>query len=203
MVIGVAEDTGGEAAAGQFIDAVASTYVHVIDEAHVISSLYNLVNVPSTVWIDERGQVVRIDEGSYAAKHALPGIAFGRDDYVTLVRDWVANGADSAFVKARSARQHLRVQTDDECLAEANFNLGVYFQRRKQRDKASFYMQAAARLKPDSWNYHRQDWIFDGEDAARSRWQKRRASRAEHDYYQPIVGLDNGKLDNGKLDNGK
>ncbi len=190
MVIGVAEDTGGEAAAGQFIDAANSTYVQLIDESHTISSLYNLVNVPSTVWIDEQQQIVRIDEGSYAEKHEMPGISFGRDDYVTLVRDWMEKGADSAYVKDPLAQQHLRVPTQDEGLAEANFKLGVYFQQRGQRAKATQYMDEAGRLNPASWNYHRQNWIFDGEDQARSNWQQRVAARAGNHYYQPIAGVD-------------
>jgi len=186
----VAEDTGGEAAAGQFIDAANTTYVQVIDAAHRISAMYNLVNVPSTVWIDERRQIVRIDEGSYAQKHELPGISFGRDDYVTMVRDWVANGADSVYAKDTAAKQHLRVPTDAEGLAEANFNLGVYFQQSNHREKAEYYMSEAGRLNPDSWNYHRQNWIFDGEDKARSNWQQRVAARAGTHYYRPIAGLD-------------
>jgi hypothetical protein len=190
MVIGVAEDTGGEAAAGEFIDAANSTYVHIIDPAHTISALYNLVNVPSTVWIDEQGQVVRVDEGSYAAKHEMPGISFGRDDYINLVRDWVEKGSDSQYVKDNKARQHLRVETADEALAEANFNLGVYFQQAGERDKASSYMQTAAKLNPDSWNYHRQDWIFDGVESASNNWRKRVGERGFENYYKPMVGVD-------------
>ena len=57
-----------------------------MDEAHTISSLYNLVNVPSAVWIDEHGRVRRIDEGSYATVHDLNGFKFGREDYAPMVR---------------------------------------------------------------------------------------------------------------------
>ena len=59
VLICVAEDTGGEAAAGPIFDAAAPTYVQGIDENHLISSLFNFVNVPSAVWIDEEGRIVR------------------------------------------------------------------------------------------------------------------------------------------------
>ena len=120
----------------------------------------------------------------------MPGISFGRDDYVTLVRDWMEKGADSSYVKDPLAQQHLRVPTQDEGLAEANFKLGVYFQQRGQRAKATQYMDEAGRLNPASWNYHRQNWIFEGEDQARSNWQQRVAARAGYHYYQPIAGVD-------------
>lgn len=190
MVIAAAQDTGGEAAAGEFIDMANTTYVNVIDQAHTISSLYNLVNVPSAVWIDEQGQIVRIDEGTYADKHNLSGFEFGRDDYGDLVRDWVLNGADSEHVKRPDARQHLRQATEAEALAQANFKLGVYFQQQGERARAIDYFDAAATLNPDSWNYHRQNWIFDGEDAARENWRERVQARADKAYYQPIAGLD-------------
>ena len=69
VVIAAAQDTGGEAVARQWYDRAKADFVTLVDENHTISSLYNLVNVPSAVWIDETGQVIRIDEGAYAETH--------------------------------------------------------------------------------------------------------------------------------------
>ena len=84
-IICVAEDTGGEAAAGPIFDAAAPTYIQVIDEDHLVSSAFNFVNVPSAAWIDESGRIVRIDEGTYAKLHELSNgeqsITFGVDSY--------------------------------------------------------------------------------------------------------------------------
>ena len=76
-IISAAQDTGGEAAAGPIFDAAGVTYTAIIDTKHTISTLYNLVNVPSGVMIDEQGRVVRINEGSYAQKHRI-GVQFFR-----------------------------------------------------------------------------------------------------------------------------
>ena len=61
-LISVAEDTGGEPAAGPIFDAAHVSYVTIIDPDHQISA-FNFVNVPSAVWIDEEGRVVRITRG--------------------------------------------------------------------------------------------------------------------------------------------
>jgi len=99
-IISVAQDTGGEEAAGYIFDDANVSYTAIIDVNHQISSLYNLVNVPSGVWIDEQGKIMRINEGTYAKEH-MNG-AWGTNDYVPIVRDWVAKGADSEHVWDRS-----------------------------------------------------------------------------------------------------
>ena len=63
-IISAAQDTGGEAAAGKIFEDANVTYASIIDVDHAISSLYNLVNVPSAVWVDEEGRIVRINEGT-------------------------------------------------------------------------------------------------------------------------------------------
>ena len=45
-IISVAQDTGGEEAAGYIFDDANVSYTAIIDVNHQISSLYNLVNVP-------------------------------------------------------------------------------------------------------------------------------------------------------------
>ena len=72
-----------------------ATYTTLIDTTHKISSLFNLVNVPSGIWVDENGQIVRINEGTYAELHKLGNFEFGTDEYTPAVRDWAINGADS------------------------------------------------------------------------------------------------------------
>ena len=86
------------------------------------------VNVPSAVWIDEEGQIVRYNEGTYAAKHKMGTFEFGRDDYLLAVRDWIENGADSKYVQATSdVSKNIIARTPDAELAEPTFKLGVYF----------------------------------------------------------------------------
>ena len=83
VIICAAEDTGGEAVAGPIFDAANPTYIQVVDEDHLISSVFNFVNVPSAAWIDEEGRIVRIDEGTYSKVHQFgegdQAFTFGTD----------------------------------------------------------------------------------------------------------------------------
>ena len=158
----------------------------LVDEQHLISSLYNLVNVPSAVWIDESGKVRRIDEGAYAVTHDLDGFRFGRDDYAPMVRDWVAAGDASEHVRGPLT---IAARTPEAARAEPAFALGVYFQSQGDEAKANEYWAMAQALNPDSWNYHRQDWAYTPEEAG-ANWQQKFQSLEGRPYYRPIEGLD-------------
>ena len=58
IIVSVAMDANVEAAR-PWVEEAAPTYVTLIDQNHLLSSLYNMVNVPQAVWIDEHGRVVR------------------------------------------------------------------------------------------------------------------------------------------------
>lgn len=161
-----------------------------MDTHHTISSLYDLVNVPSAVWIDEQGRVLRIDEGTYATTHKLGELEFGRDDYAPMVVDWVRNGADSRHLAGAATRQ-LTPKTPDQARAEPAFKLGVYFYAQGDMAKADQYWQLAQALNPDSWNYARQDWSFTP-DEADANWAAKYRTLDGKPYYKPVRGLDAG-----------
>lgn len=185
-IISAAQDTGGEAAAGPIFDAANVTYTAIIDVDHTISTLYNLVNVPSGVWIDEEGRIVRINEGTYAAKHKLGTLEFGTDEYLPAVRDWVEKGAESEYVwSPEEVSEHIIPRTAENEKAEPSFKLGVYFHQQGDEERASKYWEQAQRLNPDDWNYHRQEWSFTPEDATQ-KWYEKFQALGDKPYYQPL-----------------
>ncbi len=163
----------------------------LVDEMHRISSLYNLVNVPSAVWIDEEGRVRRIDEGAYATVHKSANFEFGRDDYAPMVADWVAKGEASEYLLP-PGKLAIAAKTAEQAKAEPAFKLGVYFQRQGNAAKADQYWAVAQQLHPDSWNYHRQDWSYTPEEAGKN-WQKKAGALGDKPYYKPIEGLDSSE----------
>ena len=186
-IISAAQDTGGEAAAGPWFDKEPLTYTCIVDETHKISTLFGFVNVPSAAWIDEEGRIVRINEGTYAGKHAIGTIKFGTEVYSAAVRDWVAKGADSEYVwTPEEVAAHLKPVTDETAKAEPLFKLGVYFQQQGNEAKATEYWEQAQALSPWNWNYHRQDWTFEGEQAAFGNWYKKTRNMGEQLYYDPL-----------------
>jgi peroxiredoxin len=185
-IISVAEDSGGEAAAGPTFDSAHVSFVTIIDPEHTISTLYNFVNVPSAAWIDEEGRVVRLNEGTYARKHSLGAINFGSDEYAPAVEDWVKNGAKSKYAWS-PAEMAKRVQprTSDEGRAQALFHLGVYFSSQKDLKKAKQYFAEAESLDPDNWNIHRQDWNLTDKKAQNRNWLTK-VTKSKKPYYAPL-----------------
>lgn len=188
MLIAVAQDTGGVAVAAPWYERAGASFVALVDETHRLSSLYELVNVPSAVWIDEAGYVRRIDEGAYATVHESDGFEFGRADYAPMVMNWVAEGEASSHLRP-AGELDLPERDADQALAEPTFRLGVYFHQRGDAARANRYWEAAQALNPESWNYARQDWSFTPEQAGEN-WQKKYQTLEGRPYYRPIEGLD-------------
>lgn len=144
------------------------------------------MNVPSAVWIDEAGKVIRIDEGAYATTHTMGTFSFGREDYAPIVRDWVKKGAASEYAQG-DVLPDLRLG-DAGAQAEAWFKLGVYFFDRGDTGRADRHWATAQQLRPDSWNYHRQDWSFTPGEAG-ANWQRKVETLGDKPYYRPVPGL--------------
>jgi tetratricopeptide (TPR) repeat protein len=124
----------------------------------VVAELYNMVNVPQAVWIDEDGKIVRPTEVSGAAiTFNIAKMRKRRAIYLDAIRDWVAKGAQSEHVfSEEQARAHLADFTPSIALAHANFHLGRYLWEHGDRDEAADFLREATDLNPDSWNFFRQ-----------------------------------------------
>jgi hypothetical protein len=193
VLICVAEDTGGEAAAGPIFDAANPTYIQIIDVNHIISSAFNFVNVPSSAWIDEEGKIVRIDEGTYSKVHAIgegeQAITFGNDVYTPALKDWVAKGADSEFVQSvTTVTDNIRDHSVDQQKADAAFRLGNLFRTHGRQEKAEHYWDLAQELNPDSINFIRQNLTLSEEGSAGETFRKVMGEYVSSgkDYYRPL-----------------
>ena len=193
VILCVAEDTGGEAAAGPIFDEAKPTYIQIIDEDHVISSAFNFVNVPSAAWIDEEGRIVRIDEGTYSKIHEIgegeQAITFGNDVYVPALKDWVEKGADSEFVQsAATVTDNIREHSVNQMKADAAFRLANLFRAHGQKEKAEHYWDLAQKLNPDSINFIRQNLTLSEEGSAGETFMKVMGDYVSSgkDYYRPL-----------------
>lgn len=193
VILCVAEDTGGEAAAGPIFDAANPTYIQIIDENHIISSAFNFVNVPSAAWIDEEGRIVRIDEGTYSKTHEIgegeQAITFGNDVYTPALKDWVEKGADSEFVQsAATVTDNIREHSADQHKADAAFRLANLFRAHGQKEKAEHYWDLAQELNPDSINFIRQNLTLSEEGSAGETFMKLMGEYVSSgkDYYRPL-----------------
>ena len=162
------------------------SYTALIDQTHLITTLFSLVNVPSAVWIDEQGRIVRINEGTYATIHKIGTTTIGTDDYMPAVKDWAENGAKSKYVwSPQEVARHIRVMTPETALADPMFKLGVYFFEQGDEVRANRYWEEAQALDPDNWNFHRQDWSFTVSERTK-KYQDKRSKLGEKPYYSPL-----------------
>ena len=67
MIVTVAMESRGADAARGPIARAKPTYTSLIDRDHLVADLYNMLNVPQAVWIDEQGLTVRPTETPGAA----------------------------------------------------------------------------------------------------------------------------------------
>ncbi len=157
--------------AEQYAGAVAPTYPCLIDEKHIVAELYDVRNVPTAVWIDEEGRIVRPAEPAGAtdgfrsmdrktftlpSEVAEAGRA-ARASYTAALGDWIENGAQSRFALSEDhARDRLSGPTATDALAAASFKLGQHLHERGKPELAKRWFDEAARLCPDRWTYFRQ-----------------------------------------------
>ena len=181
MVITVAEDTGGEAVARPWIERANAAHPSLVDQRHEVSELYDMVNVPTAVWIDEEGKIVRLPEpaGSEDSFREMDRTTFAMPEsatasirttqraYLDAIKDWVVNGAASRFVTGEEALADALGRPDDKAaLAAAEFEMGEHLHRSGRADLAQAHFEAAKALRPESWNYKRQAWAL--EDPAKA-----------------------------------
>jgi hypothetical protein len=151
--------------------AAMPAYPCLIDEKHIVAERYNIVNVPTAVWINESGRIVRPAEPAGAtdgfrtmdrATRRMPAevAAAGkqaRNRYIDAIRDWVEKGDASVYALSPgevSRRVHGR--PEHEALAAANFRLGQYLYQQGHRQAAQRYLAEAKRLDPENWRIKRQ-----------------------------------------------
>jgi hypothetical protein len=97
-VITVALDSAGPVTAGEWIRAARPTHPALIDVHYEVAARYNMVNVPTAVWIDEQGRIVRPNEVAFADNRWIEYTKFDMTRYLAAIRDWVAKGPDSRYV---------------------------------------------------------------------------------------------------------
>jgi tetratricopeptide (TPR) repeat protein len=198
-VLAIALDTTD--AARPWIEAAKPAYPCLIDVDHHVAALYNLVNVPQAVWIDEAGRIGRppetagADDG-FRAMDRNTGVMSAevlaqrqqrKTAYLDAVRHWARHGSASVnALDAREAIARLPPPSDAEAEAHAWFRLGQHLQASGQAAEALAAFSKATALHPASWAMWRQTAAKDARGfASGAAFWARVDALGDRPYYPP------------------
>ncbi len=182
-LVTVGLDTPGAEGCRRFIEAAKPTHPALVDQHHLLARLFGVINIPSSVWIDESGTIVRPAEAAPAPpqdKAPSFGSSTGGTDrfsqmleearkipndtgaYHRALRDWVEKGAASRFaLSPEQVVERSRPRNADVALGHAHFELATHLESEGHHEAAVRHFREAHRLVPDSWSFRRQAWSLE------------------------------------------
>jgi hypothetical protein len=182
-IVTVAVDAAGVDAAGPWIDKASPQHPSLIDRSHLVDALFGIVNVPSGVWIDEAGTIVRPPETAYPRRpafldRAIPpdvsdaererielvkALTVDAEAYVAALRDWVHRGAASRYaLSPDEVLRRSRPRPIQEATAAAHFAIAQELHMAGAHGDAIEHFREAHRLHPSNWTYRRDAWSLAG-----------------------------------------
>ncbi len=184
--VAVGLDTRGAEGCSTFIEAAAPQHPSLIDQKHVMAELFGVINIPSSIWVNEEGMIVRPAEVAPAppkdkprqSPQLPPGTparlasmmqeaAKIRDDsipYHAALLDWVEKGSASAFAMSPDqVIERSRPRNQNISKGHAHFELAAHLEKLGHHKAAITHFRAAHSLVPDSWTFRRQAWSLEGD----------------------------------------
>lgn len=161
VVLTVSLDRDPEAAR-PFIEGAEPTHPSLVDPDHRAAEALHIVNVPTAVWIDESGRVVRPNEAAFATARFRDFHGFDSDAYLDAVRAWALRG-ELPFDET-GARDRQMPLTWEEQLAKAEGALAFHLLARGEREAAERHFRRAAVLSPFDWTIRRGSMPLRGQD---------------------------------------
>ena len=169
-----------------WIEAARPTHPSLIDTRHVLAELYNIVNVPTILWIDEQGRIVRPNDvafGTDAFRH-LTGLDSAK--HLGALRAWV-RGEAPAFT-AEQARSLLSLPTPADQQARAEFGLGEWLHAQGRPEAAARHFIGAGELAPHDFTIRRGTMPMRGIDPMGPQFREmlQEWGKAGNAYYRPL-----------------
>lgn len=150
--ITVALDTGPDAAR-PFIERAAPTHPSMIDPEHHVADLFNMINVPTMVWIDEEGRIVRPNDQQFGTDMFVQLTGRPSAPFLAALRAWVHEGRGA--LAPDDVREQQLLPGPEQQLARAEFRLGWHLHRLGKTEAAERHFVRAGELAPNDWTIRR------------------------------------------------
>jgi len=185
MVITVALDKSPEEAK-PWIDLANPQHPSLIDTTHLLADLYNMVNVPTILWIDEQGMIVRPNDVAFGDNTWIEYTGLDAETHKATLRTWVKTG-EIAFDQNR-ARELQTLPSKARQEARAEFALAQWLWAQSRFDAANKHFVHAGELAPDDFTIRRGSMPMRDIDPMGEKFFEMRGEwdQAGHDYYLPL-----------------
>ncbi len=145
MVITVALDRSSEDAR-PFIEAAGARHPSLIDTEHRVADLYGMINVPTAVWIDEGGRIVRPNDALFGNDNFVQFHGIESGPRIDAIRRWVNDGVRP--LAEDDVRRFQALPTAAQQLARAEFALAWHLHQRGDTAAAERHFNRAGELSP-------------------------------------------------------
>ncbi len=160
MVITVATDRADDARS--WIERANPTHPTLIDEHHHLGELYNMVNVPTVVWIDETGRITRPNDVAFTTEKGGRYANVSTDEQMALLRGWVRGSLPPP--SDDDIRKKVTPLSEKSQLARAHFGLGWWLHREGRFGAAEHHFSIGGELAPDDFMIRRGTMPLRGSD---------------------------------------
>ncbi len=146
----------------EFIERAKPTHPSLIDTEHRLAELCHIVNVPTMIWIDEEGTIVRPHDSQFGTDTFTEYTGKRSAPYLEMLRAWVREGAGA--LSAEEVRKLQLAPTPEWQLARAHRALAWHLHQAGRTEAALRHFDRAGELAPKDWTIRRGTMPIRGEN---------------------------------------
>ena len=145
-----------------YVEKSGASFPILVDPEHHVGHLFGIINIPTVVWIDETGTIVRPPRIEYGTNLWQELTGADCAPHMDALRAWVRTGEVGMTSEEACAGQV--PPTFDEQLARAEFALAWHLHSRGDQRAAEPHFARAEELAPHDWTIRRGSMPIRGED---------------------------------------
>jgi hypothetical protein len=145
-----------------FIERAGATHPSLIDSDHRLAELYHISNVPTMIWIDERGRICRPHDAQFGTDTFAAYTGKQSEPYLQMLRSWVRDGIGA--LPEDDVRRLAPTPTLETQLARAERALAWHLHEAGRAEAAERHFRRAGELAPLDWTIRRGSMPLLGEN---------------------------------------